>query len=77
MQDSIPKSRQTSIISKKPVFFVWKIENFDELQLPESLIFFAEILHAFFTYKRVFQILFRSWDINKNVKNECVGTRFF
>ena len=34
MQDSIPKSRQTSIISKKPVFFVWKIENFDELQVP-------------------------------------------
>ena len=27
--------------------FVWKIENFDELQLPQSLIFFAEILHTF------------------------------
>ena len=26
---------------------VWKIENFDELQLPQSLIFFAEILHLF------------------------------
>ena len=27
--------------------FVWKIENFDELQLPQSLIFFAEISHMF------------------------------
>ena len=47
MQNPIPKSRHTSVISKKPVFFVWKIENFDELQLPKSLIFFAEILHTF------------------------------
>ena len=30
-------------------FFVWKIENFDELQLPYSLIFFDEILHTFST----------------------------
>ena len=34
MQNLIPELRQTSIISKKPVFFVWKIENFDKLQLP-------------------------------------------
>ena len=34
MQNPIPKWRQTSIIFKKPGFFVWKIENFDELQLP-------------------------------------------
>ena len=43
MQNPIPKLRQTSIIPKKPSFssffqiskfFVWKIENFDELQLP-------------------------------------------
>ena len=43
MQNQRPKLRQTSIISKKPVSFVWKIENFDELQM--SVIFFAEILH--------------------------------
>ena len=30
-------------------FFVWKIENFDELQLPQSLILFAEILGSFST----------------------------
>ena len=34
MQNPIPKLRQISIISKKPDFFFWKIENFDELQLP-------------------------------------------
>ena len=47
--------------------FVWKIENFDKLQLPQSLVFFAEILF----------ILFRSWVINKNVKIECVEIRSF
>ena len=49
MQNLIPKLSQKSIISKKPDVFVRKIENFDELQLPWSLIFFAEILHMFFT----------------------------
>ena len=33
MQNPIPKLRQTSIIFKKPGFFVWKTK-FDELQLP-------------------------------------------
>ena len=49
MQNLIPKLRQRSFISKRPGFFVWKIENFDELQLLQSLIFFAEILHTFST----------------------------
>ena len=26
--------------------FVWKFENFDYIELPKSLIFFAEILHT-------------------------------
>ena len=47
MQNRIPKLRRRLIISNKPVFFL--IENFDELQLPQTLIFFAEILHKFFT----------------------------
>ena len=34
MQNPIPKLRQTSIIAKKNRFFAWKLENFDELQLP-------------------------------------------
>ena len=31
--------------------FVWKIGNFDELQLPYSSVFFAEVLHTFPTYQ--------------------------
>ena len=34
MQNPIPKVMKRFITSKKPGFFVWKIENFDELQLP-------------------------------------------
>ena len=33
MQNPTPKVRQTSIISKKPGFPVWKIENFEEVEL--------------------------------------------
>ena len=32
-------------------YFVWKFENFDELQLSYSSIFFAETLHTFSTYQ--------------------------
>ena len=38
MQNAIPKLRQSSIVGK--------IENFDELQLLQTLIFFAETLHT-------------------------------
>ena len=44
---------------------------------------FAEILQTFLTYQclqkgaRDFFILFRTWVINKDVKNECVETRYF
>ena len=34
MQNPIPKLGQTSVISEKLSFFVWKIESFDRLQLP-------------------------------------------
>ena len=43
MQNPIP------ITSKKPGFFYEKVEFFDELQLTQILIFFAEILHEFST----------------------------
>ena len=36
-----------ALLFRETRLFVWKIENFDELQLPQSLIFFAEILHTF------------------------------
>ena len=41
MQKLMPKLRQTSIICKKPCFL---FENYDEFQIPSSLIFFSEIL---------------------------------
>ena len=47
MQNSLLKFRQSFIISEKTRLFVWKIEKFDELQLPLCFIFFAEILHTF------------------------------
>ena len=34
MQNSIPKLRQGSIFFQETRFFIWKIENFEELQLP-------------------------------------------
>ena len=49
MQNQTPKLRQASIISRKPDFLSEKLKT-DELQLPQSLIFFAEILHTFSTY---------------------------
>ena len=65
-------------------FFVRKIENFDELQLPQSLIFFCwNFAHVFYLImpkkgcSGFFFILFRSWVINENVKYECVETRSF
>ena len=48
MQNPIQKFRQSSIEAR---YFVWKFENFDELQLPYSSIFFAETLHTFPTYQ--------------------------
>ena len=46
MLNLIPKLRQTSETSD----FVLKFENFDELQLSYSSIFFAETSHTFSTY---------------------------
>ena len=70
-----------AVLFRDTRLFVWKIENFDKLQLPQSLTFFAGICTHFLhnnVYKSVFGIffiLFRSWVINKNVKNDCVETR--
>ena len=46
MQNSIPKCKQNYYF-RETRLFVWKIENFDELQLLQSLIFFAEIFYMF------------------------------
>ena len=51
MEDPILKLRQSFIISNKPGYLS---EKFDELQLPYSSIFFAEILHTYPTYQCLF-----------------------
>ena len=84
MQHPIPKLRQSSIISEKPGYFseTLQILMSSNYQLPQSLLFFAEILHTFPIYqylKRVLGIFF-SLDLDlliKNVKNECVESRSF
>ena len=50
MQYPTQKFRQSSLVFKKAGVFVWKIETFDELQLPETLVTLVEILHMFSTY---------------------------
>ena len=47
IQNLIPKFRQSSIISKKPDYLSDYLSIY--LQPPQSLIFFAEILHTFST----------------------------
>ena len=66
MQNPIQKFRQNSIVFEKPGILSENFENFDELQLPYSSIFFAETLRTFLTYQSLqksvwdFFILFRS-----------------
>ena len=62
--------------------FVWKIENFDELQLPESLIFLLKFCTRFLlnnVYKRVFGVFLFCLDLELliSVKNECAETTYF
>ena len=53
MQNPIQKFRQSSIVFEKPVFFIRKIENFDELQLLQY--FLLKLMNV---YKKVFGIFF-------------------
>ena len=64
-------------------YFVWKFENFDKLQPPNSSIVFHEISHMFLTYQslqkdvRDFFILFRSWVACKKLKRPGFYILFF
>ena len=51
MQNSIQKFRQSAAVFHKLSIFFWKIENFNELQLPEALIISAEIFYTLPTYQ--------------------------
>ena len=72
MQNTIQKVRQSSIVFEKPaIYFVWKFENFDELQLPYHSIFFAETLHMLpitNVYKRVYGIFLFCLDLGSFAK---------
>ena len=41
------KNLDKDLLSSRNWYFVWKFENFDELQLHYSSLFFAETSHAF------------------------------
>ena len=56
MQNPVQKFRQSFTVFEKPGILS---ENFDELQLPYSSIFFAETLHTFPTYQCLQK---RVWD---------------
>ena len=47
MHYPIPKLRKSAIISGKPCNLSEKLKTLTKLQLPEILIFFAEIMHTF------------------------------
>ena len=71
------------MIFKKSGCLSEKLKTLTSPQLPESLIFFAEILDTFPTQQCVqkgtqdFFTSFRSCVINKNFKHDCVETRYF
>ena len=52
MQNTLQKFRQSSIVFEKPGILS---ENFDELQLSYSLIFFAETSHTLFLLTNVYK----------------------
>ena len=83
MQNLIPKLKQTSIISKKQGFLSEK--NWKLWWAPTTIefnIFCQNFEHVFYLIMSTkgcagFFILFRSWVINKSVKNQCVQTSLF
>ena len=83
MQNPIQKFRQSSIVFEKPCILSENLKTLMDSNYPRVQYFLLKLSTSFLLtsiYKRVcgtFFILFRSWVINKNVKNECVETRPF
>ena len=81
MQNTKQKFRQGFIVFEKSC--IWKFENFDELQLPYSSIFFAETSHTFSTYqclqKRVSDFLKFYLDLKlfAKIKKDLFSTHSF
>ena len=76
MQNPTQEFRQSSIVFEKPGILSGKMKTLNELQLPQSWIIFAKILHIFPTYQclqkgdRDFFISFRSWIVCKKWKKK-------
>ena len=83
IQNSIPTFRQSSIISEKPGYLSEKMKTLTSSNYYKVYHFLLKFCTRFLlnnVCKRIFGIffiLFRSWVINKKVKNECVETRSF
>ena len=74
------KLRHTSVILKKPGFLLEKLKTLTSSNCHRIWLFLLKICKCFLlnnVYKSVFEIcfMFRSWGINKTVKNKCVETR--
>ena len=70
----------TNQLMRETRFFVWKIENFDKLQLQYFLLKFCKRFLLKNVYKRmfgIFLILFRSWVICKNKTRPDLYTLIF
>ena len=83
MQNPIPKLRQPSVISKKPGFLSEKLKILTSSNYDGVWYFFLKfctrlpLSNVYKSVSEIFFILFRSWNINKNVKKECVEARSF
>ena len=83
MEDPIQKFRQSSIVFEKPGNLSENLKTLTSSNYPAVQYFLLKLWTHFLlinVYKRVsgiFLILFRSWVINKKVKNECIETRSF
>ena len=75
------KLRQTSIILKKPGFLFEKLKTLTSSNYHRIQFFLLKFCTHFLlnnVYKSMFGIcfiMFRSWVINKNVRNKCAETR--
>ena len=83
MKNPIPKLRQSFINSEKPVNLFEKLNRLKNPATTDFNIFcwnFAQVSYSIMSTKGCsgfFFILFGSWVINKNVKNECVEPDLF
>ena len=83
MQNFKETFRQSSVVFEKPGILSENLKTLTSSNYPTAQYFLLKLCTHFLltnVYKSVsgiFFILFISWVINKNVRNECVETRSF